>query len=178
MATTPIAADVAVPTSGIARPIAVVAALGAVALAIAAASDQTGRAALFAAIVCVWGITSMFVAWRASHELTWVWAGLVAYAGALALLQREFAAAVPAAGAALVLTAPTGRVGTRNRWALLGLVIVAGAASAVALGNEDTALGPVLLVESAVVGLIAFGGFLSRYQRVGAANRARMQWLG
>ncbi|HEX5096214.1 MAG TPA: histidine kinase, partial [Acidimicrobiia bacterium] len=55
---------------------------------------------------------------------------------------------------------------------------IAGVVAALALGNEDAALRVVLLVESAVVGVVAFGGFVSRYQRVGAAYRARMQWLG
>jgi signal transduction histidine kinase len=37
---------------------------------------------------------------------------------------------------------------------------------------------PIAVLAALGAGALAFGAFLSRYQRVGAANRARMQWLG
>jgi signal transduction histidine kinase len=95
------------------------------------------------------------------------------------VLRGFLIAAIPALVGGQIISMPDGHIVERSRRIVLGLVVVIGAIFGAQLAGRrgNIRLAPVLL-ESAIIGVLAIAAFLDRYRRASAVARARMQWAG
>jgi signal transduction histidine kinase len=176
MNTTEVAIERSRPRSGSALPIAVVAAMLAIALSVVALSDDAEGNAVAVVLVAAWAAAAVFVASRRPAEPLWAWTVAVALVGASALLATWAIPLVPLVVGAFIVAAPDGILPSpRTRW--LGGIAAIVAAVAVAVADDDNRRR-VIVIESIVLGVLALSAYLARYRRANAVARSRLQWIG
>ena len=153
-----------------------------------------GVHAVIAAVAIVWSAAAVVVA-RVRREPLAMWCAVIGGAIAAALtasVEYDVAAtssarvvrglaiaAIPALVSALVVVLPDGRIIDRVRRVVVALFAIGGLAfGIVAAGRRGELRAPPIWLESVVFGFIGVGGFLDRYRRASAVERARLQWAG
>jgi signal transduction histidine kinase len=172
-------------TAAIARaPAGVVA--GALALAAAAsvigvlgAGDRdTALASCGAAMVVAWSLTTILLALRKPHEWLWIWTGVAALVGGIALETDNAVGLVPLAAGAVAMVLPDGALTTKSARVAFAIAAVVGLPCAIVLGVADSASAALLAIDASVIALLALTVYVGRCRAAGAIERARLQWAG
>jgi signal transduction histidine kinase len=176
MSASGIALEAAKPRLGSSFAGAIVGAVIVVGVAIAGATNDVESSVLLAVVISAWAGASVFVATQRPSEMLWLWCLGVGLAGAIALNAPAVSALVPFALFLLALALPDGRVPRAVRW-VLGLGAVVAIAAGVATANADRRVTGVV-VESAVLALLATYVYVRECRRANAVVRSRLQWVG
>lgn len=173
-----------------ARPLATVASLAAVALAVASVSDDrvVAGAWLRAALVVAWALTALVLAARGSAPLGAVVGGAAvagavcsatASSGDLRLVHVVASSLIPAAALHLEVAIPTGELGRRSHRTLVLIAYLVAGGAGLALGAADR-VPAVPAVAAAVIAALLVGLPIThqRYRDSTGTARQRLQLVG
>ncbi len=143
------------------------------------AGQHGGALAVVAAVViAITGASTVAMAVAQPRETMWVWVGVSAIFGALALLNSRFSGLVPLGLAAVAVALPDGSVRARAARTALACSAVVGISSAVVIGSANNVPRGLLVGESVALALVAVIAYAIRCRHAAAVERARLQWAG